>query len=113
MAFGEERVQENMELAGRMEAMMRQRTPEQATLFLARLIAQLDDSRCRFLHIAFDMAEDLQPGAALMTAAEALREIQEETGEEDEERAPEDPGDTEDDHAQYREEHGYPGYFIL
>lgn len=102
MAYGEERVQENMELAGRMEAMMRQRTPEQATLFLARLIAQLDDSRCRFLHIAFDMAEDLQPGPVTeaetlreidesMTEGEILRAIQEEAGEGEEESS-DDPG---------------------
>ena len=102
--YQEDRVQANMELARRMEAMMRERTPEQSTLFLARIIANLDDTSLGYLRIAFDFAEGLLPDHELMTTAEALREIRQETGEEEPTLA-EIVGrglDTDD-----------PGYFIL
>ena len=86
----EQRVQEQMELAQRIEAMMRARTPETATLFLAHLIAHLDDIKLDLLRIAFNFAEGLlsaedffEAAPTPMTEAETLRAIREETDEEE------------------------------
>lgn len=59
---GIQRVKEQMELARRIEAMMRERKPEQASLFLARILAKLDDTSLGYLRIAFDFTEGLVTG---------------------------------------------------
>lgn len=52
-------MEQQLPFARRIEAMMRQRSPEQAAVFLSLILSRLDETSRGYLQIAFTFAENL------------------------------------------------------